>query len=177
MNGNTFYTFSAGSVNPADHPNNTYLTSRPTGMKVFIRPNAYEAGRGHIVVYNWDLAPTVGVNLSGLLSVGDSYEVRNGQNYLAAPVASGVYNGGTVTLPLGDLTPAQPTPYGMIAPSEYTGKEFNVFVVLKTGGSTTPTPIPSATPTATPTPESTVFPPPPPFANKTFLPSLMQDLP
>ncbi|MBI3666959.1 MAG: right-handed parallel beta-helix repeat-containing protein, partial [Acidobacteria bacterium] len=34
-------------------------TKRPSGVKVFIRPNQYEPGRAHIIVFNWDLSDTV----------------------------------------------------------------------------------------------------------------------
>ncbi len=53
---NTFYGSTSG-FSPSVFPGNTYYGStRPTGVKVFVRPNAYEAGRANIVVYNWDLA-------------------------------------------------------------------------------------------------------------------------
>ncbi len=43
MTGNTFYGSISGFTQ-GQYPSNTYLSSRPTGVKVFIRPNAYEAG-------------------------------------------------------------------------------------------------------------------------------------
>jgi hypothetical protein len=165
VTGNTFYTMSPGNgtnFDPTQFPNNLYLTTRPTGTQVFIRPNQYEQGRAHIVVYNWGLASTVNVDLSGLLIPGDEYEVRNGQNYFAPPVVSGIFNGGQVTLPMTGLEPAQPIGLGWIEPSEYTGPEFNVFVLVKTGGvpntpTSTHTPIP--TNTHTPIPTNTQVPP------------------
>ena len=63
LTGNTFYglTYSqttyGGPVTALDaqaFPNNTYTTTRPTGTRVFVRPNQYEAGRANIAVYNWD---------------------------------------------------------------------------------------------------------------------------
>ena len=159
MTGNTFYSMSPGNgtnFDPTQFPNNLYLTTRPTGTQIFIRPNQYEQGRAHIVVYNWDLASTVNVDLSGLLNPGDVYEVRNGQNYFAPPVVSGTYNGGQVTLPMTGLEPAQPIGSGWIEPSEYTGPGFNVFVLAKTGTVPIPsTATPTATPTATSTPSAT----------------------
>ncbi len=135
MTGNTFYSMSPGNgtnFDPTQFPNNLYLTTRPTGTQVFIRPNQYEQGRAHIVVYNWGLANMVNVDLSGLLNPGDAYEVRNGQNYFAPPVVSGTYNGGQVTLPMTGLEAAQPIGSGRIEPSEQTGPEFNVFVLVVT---------------------------------------------
>ena len=43
----------------ADFANNTYYSARPTGTKVFVRPNKYEPGRANITIYNWDKAATV----------------------------------------------------------------------------------------------------------------------
>ncbi len=135
MRGNTFYENVIGTVRAEDHPNNTYLHALPTETRVFVRPNRYEAGRAHVVVYNWADADTAQVDLSQVLSAGDHYEIRNGQNYFSAPVATGVYAGGPVEVTLAGLTPAQPigSPGGF-EPSEYTGKQFNVFVVRRVGG-------------------------------------------
>ncbi len=103
---------------------------RPTGAKVVVRPNRYERGRANIVVYNWDRAGSVSVDLSGVLQVGDRYEVRNVQSFFGAPVVSGTYSGGPITLPMTAVAP--PTPVGGFAygPVPATGPEFNVFVVL-----------------------------------------------
>ena len=44
-------------------PGNTYTTTRPTGARVFVRPNQYEAGRANIAVYNWDRQSAIDVDL------------------------------------------------------------------------------------------------------------------
>lgn len=137
LTGNTFYGLNTdgSNVNPAAYPDNSYLTAPPSGTRVFIRPNAYEPGRAHIIVYNWDDADTVTVDLKGVLEVGASYEIRNAQNYFAAPIESGTYDGTPVTLTLAGLSPAQPLGAGQIEPSEYTGTAFNVFVLLNSAAS------------------------------------------
>ncbi len=84
ITGNTFYGSIQGFT-PGQFPDNTFYSSRPTGAKVFIRPNQYEAGRAHITVFNWDALPSVSVDLSSILSVGQAFEIRNGQNILGAP--------------------------------------------------------------------------------------------
>src|SRR5882762_6050069 len=71
----------------------------PTGPQVSVRLNVYEAGRANIIVYNWGQLPTVSVDLSSVLRVGDTYQVRNAQDFYGAPAASGVYAGGLLTLP------------------------------------------------------------------------------
>jgi hypothetical protein len=126
MTDNTFY--GATNFSQSAFPNNTYFSSRPTGVQVFVRPNVYEAGRGHIAVFNWDLKSTVNADVSSILTVGAPYEVRNAQDFFAPPVLSGVYTGGTLTLPMTGLTVAAPIG-GATAPPA-TGPEFNTFVVL-----------------------------------------------
>jgi hypothetical protein len=113
----------------ADYPNNTYYskTAPPKADKVVVLPNAYEAGRATIVVYNWDGSATQAVELTGIVSPGAAYEIRNAQNFYGPLVISGTYSGGTVTLPMTGL--AQATPVGYAAPPP-TGPRFNVFVVL-----------------------------------------------
>jgi hypothetical protein len=110
---------------------NTVLTSRPTsGTKVVVRPNPYESGRANIVVYNWSDAGSVSADLSSVLQPGDRYEVRNVQNFTGAPVVSGTYAGGTVSLPMTGTRP--PTPLGRTTvAAPITGPEFDAFVVLK----------------------------------------------
>ena len=130
MTGNTFYGSIQGFTQ-SQFPNNTYFSSRPTGAKVFVRPNAYEPGRGSITIYNWDLAGTVPVDLGALLSTGSYYEVRNAQNPLGAPVFTGTYDGNPVAFPMTGMTPA--TPVGIAAPAP-TGPEFNVFILTSTLG-------------------------------------------
>ncbi|MHC4715608.1 MAG: right-handed parallel beta-helix repeat-containing protein, partial [Planctomycetota bacterium] len=46
----------------------THTPSWPTGVKVFVRKNKYEDGRGHIVIYNWAKRPSVDVDVSGVLT-------------------------------------------------------------------------------------------------------------
>jgi hypothetical protein len=103
----------------------------PTGTQVIVRPNAYEAGRAHIIIYNWAQAANVSVDLSGVLRAGQAYTIVNAQNFYGAPVASGVYAGGTVNLPMAPVQSAAPL-YASL-PSVSTGQTFQVFVVRVQG--------------------------------------------
>jgi hypothetical protein len=67
------------------------------------------------------------VDLTGVVSPGAAYEIRNAQNFYGPPAISGTYAGGSVTLPMTGLIPA--TPVGDVAPAP-TGPRFNVFIVL-----------------------------------------------
>ena len=119
----------------------TYSNSRPTGTKVFVRPNKYEAGRAHITVINWDLSNTASIDLSGTgLVVGQSFEIRDAQNYFATPLVTGVYDGNpvTVTLPgtgspvtpiIGANDPQNFGAFSLVLPV-HTSAEFNAFVLL-----------------------------------------------
>jgi hypothetical protein len=137
-----------GWKNLSDSPNweknsTDSLTDLPED-KIIIRPNKYEQGRANIVVWNWTKKASTSVNLSssGLLN-GDTYKILDAQNYLGAPVASGVYSSASpsVTLPL-NLTAVSPITGNIRYSNTHTPREFNVFVLLKTAsGGGTPTPI------------------------------------
>ncbi|MGZ8377117.1 MAG: hypothetical protein ACXWZS_02690 [Gemmatirosa sp.] len=103
--------------------------TRPTGAKVFVRANKYEAGRANIAVFNWDRAGSVSVDLSSVLRSGDRYEIRNAVAFTGAPVASGTYGGGAISLPT-SVSPTQPIG-GSAKPVPQT-PEFSAYVVIKT---------------------------------------------
>jgi len=107
------------------------LTSgRPTGVWSFVRPNAYESGRANIVIYNWDLKPSVPVDVSAVLKPGDSYVVKDAENFYGSAVLSGTYSGGSINVPMTGLTVAPTVGTFPVAP-KHTAPEFGVFVVLK----------------------------------------------
>jgi hypothetical protein len=123
---------SQGSWTGAAISGNTVLAagsaSRPAA--VFVRPNLYEPGRATIIVYNWSGQGSVTADLSAVLPVGASYDVRNVQNLFGAPVVSGTYGGGSIVLPMSGVTP--PVPVGLSSSSApKTGPYFDVFIVTK----------------------------------------------
>jgi hypothetical protein len=67
--------------------------SPPAEPKVFLRPNRYEPGRANLIIYNWSRQAAVPVDLSGVVQVGDVYEIRNVQNFFGAAVATDTYGG------------------------------------------------------------------------------------
>jgi hypothetical protein len=105
-------------------------SSRPSsGTVVAVRPNRYEAGRGHVIVYNWGQAGSVSVNLSQVLKSGQAYDVHNVCDLYGGTIASGTYSGGNVSLSM--ATMRAPSPIGRSArraPPECGGK-FAVFLV------------------------------------------------
>ena len=130
LTGNTLYGSISG-FSQSQFPNNTYYSSQPTGVKVFIRPNAYEAGRANITVYNWDQNSTVSVDVSALLSPGSYFEIRNVQDYFGEAVVSGSYDGNPISVPMTGLSVAAPV--GVATPNS-TGPTFNAFILTSTLG-------------------------------------------
>jgi hypothetical protein len=112
----------------------TFAAGLPMSNKVVVRQNAYDAKRANIIVYNWDLSNTVNADVSGILQVGDAYEVRNAQDYYATPVLTGTYNGSALVLPQNGLTVE--LPWGQTVGPAPTGPRFNCYVLL--GTSATP---------------------------------------
>ncbi len=136
MTGNDFVRDISGVINPSSYPSNTYHHAvRPSGTLQFVRPNAYEPGRANIVVLNWGLLPTVSVDVSGVLSPGNLFEVRNAQDFFGPPVLNGVYAGGMLVLPMSGLSVAPPIGGKTLAE---TGPEFNAFVLRVVPGGTPP---------------------------------------
>jgi hypothetical protein len=96
--------------------------------RVFVRPNRYEAGRAHVIVYNWGRLAEVPVDVSRVLRPGDRFEVRNVQALFGAPVASGVYQGTPIPVPMDGVEP--PAPIGRpTRPPPRTGPAFDVFLL------------------------------------------------
>jgi Right handed beta helix region len=129
MTGNTFYGSVSGFQSP-EFPNNSYLSGRPAGVKIFVRPNKYDAGRANITIYNWDKVPAVDVDVHEAMTPGAHYELRQAQNFFGAPVLSGVYDGSPLHVPMAGSSPAAPVGWP-VAP--VTGPDFQVFVLMPTG--------------------------------------------
>jgi hypothetical protein len=105
-----------------------YGGPRPSGVSITVRPNRYERGRANIVVYNWDQAPAVRVDVGGILDSGTAFEVRDAQNFFGSPVLRGVYRNTPLEIPLANLNAAQPN--GTVPrPAVHTAPEFAVFVL------------------------------------------------
>jgi hypothetical protein len=101
-----------------------------TSPTVFVRPNAYERGRANIVIYNWSGQGSVSVNLGNVLRAGDHYTIHNVQDLQGSPVASGTFDGGSVSIPMTGVTP--PKPVGVSAsPAPRTGPYFDTFIVTR----------------------------------------------
>lgn len=127
------------SIYGKDLDSNGY-TGKPFANQVFVRPNAYESGRGHVIIYNWANLSSVPVDLSPLgLSHGQGFKVHNIQSFKTDPMAadwmgnvaaSGTFDSGnpSVNVDMTDTTVS--IPIGSTLPLPSTLPEFGVFVVL-----------------------------------------------
>jgi hypothetical protein len=107
----------------------TYTAGAPTGLWTIVRPNKYETGRGNITIYNWDLKASVDVDVSAAVQPGKQYEVRDAQNFFGPPVASGTYNGGTISIPMTGLAKMRPVgSVGNLPP--HSAPQFGAFVIF-----------------------------------------------
>jgi hypothetical protein len=127
MTGNTFYGRISGFTQ-SQFPDNTYYSERPKGSKLVIRPNQYEPGRAHIVIYNWSLQDEIAIDGAELgLAIGDGYEIRNVQNYFK-DIISGSYDGSPLRICMKKAGVAEPVGYD--APPS-TLPELGVFVFTR----------------------------------------------
>jgi hypothetical protein len=132
VSGNLFYGTVPGGLS-TDQPDNTFTVSAPENNVSIVRQNEYEPDKGTITIYNWEDLDNVSIDASEILVEGDTYKIIDAQNYFGDPIATGTYNGTSLSVPMtstdvaelvGDDVPVQP---------EHTGKEFGSFILVKTG--------------------------------------------
>jgi hypothetical protein len=108
------------------------LGTAPTATKVFVRPNKYERGRANVTVFNWSNAGSVAVDMTGILSVGDAYEVRNVRDWFGTPAVTGTYGGGTINIPI--VAVPAPVPLGgFVSSPPPSTTQFQTYVVKRVG--------------------------------------------
>jgi len=118
-----------------DSPTNKLSKSRPTsGNKVFVDANEIDPRRGRIVIYNYDDADSVNVDLSSILKTGEAYRVHSVMGLFEGALVSGVYDGSEVSIPMGTINPPQPNgnPNG-IDSDDGPKKKFGTFIVTHGG--------------------------------------------
>jgi hypothetical protein len=117
--------------------NSIYIDTAPSGLKVFVRPNRYASSRGNIIIYNWDQAATVNVDVSAVLAPGDTYELRNVQDYFG-DIQTGTYSGAPIAINMVGRTMARPIGYDQVTTwyhnplQTITFPKFGGFVLIKT---------------------------------------------
>jgi hypothetical protein len=137
LRGNTLFGM-ARNFTPAQYPENTYLTGRPSKVDVFVQPNRYEPGRANIVVFNWIRADFATVDISGLgLNPGQAFEIHDAQNFYGPPILKGTYTSNLVSIPM-TSTAVAPVKGAVPTPPVHTDKEFGAFVLRAVGSGTSP---------------------------------------
>jgi hypothetical protein len=107
----------------------TYAEGPPHGVRVFVRPNHYEPGRAHVIVYNWNESPSVDVDLSRVVDRGQRFRIFSVRNIHGQPVVDEIYRGDLVRLPMEPTAPEFPV--GMPdCKLPVTEPRFGVFLVL-----------------------------------------------
>ena len=112
-------------------PSGQFAENPKRVSRVFVRPNHYESGRGHIVVFNGSLADTVAVDLSSILSVGTDFRIVSAQDFFGPTVLSGRYTGETVQLSMEPVPAVKPVGMNDFE-LPVTEPGFGVYVVLAT---------------------------------------------
>ncbi len=84
---------------------------KPVKTESFVLPNAYEAGRAHVIVYNWSGEKETAVPIGKVLTDGDAFVLHDPTKMYEEPVLNGTVKDGVVRVP----TPG----------------EFNVYVLRK----------------------------------------------
>lgn len=132
MNGNSVYGNVVGT-DPNQHPGNQFSTTAPVKNESLLIPNDYDGSRAHLIAYDWEGSGSVNVDLGAVVEVGANYTVYSVYDPWGEPVVSGVYDGGSVAVPLGTKPPPQPVGLdGAIVPMDDPGAAFGVFVVQYT---------------------------------------------
>jgi hypothetical protein len=111
----------------------TATATDPALTKVFVRPTTrFDTGRGHVVIYNWELSANVFVDLSTILSNGHQYAVYDNRDPWNA-IFTGTYDGSQVSFPMSTQV-TDPTPLGGgLSTAPATVPFFNAFIVRRTG--------------------------------------------
>ena len=78
----------------------TFTPGKPVDAWVFLRPNKYEPGRAHLIVYNWPGNATASIDLGSLwdIQVGQRYRILHLDDIWGQPVVHGMFDGSPIDL-------------------------------------------------------------------------------
>jgi hypothetical protein len=130
INWNRRYSFEDWKSNFNLDKNSEFNSTAPARNAVFVRPNQFEEGRGHVTIYNWEKQATVNLDLSQVLREGSRYRIYDVQNIFGEPVVQGIYSQGeTVPVPMQLIAIQPPNGTVPVIPT-HTSEEFGIFLVL-----------------------------------------------
>ena len=107
---------------------NSTVADQPSGTETFVTPNRYEPGRGHAVVYNWDDANSVQLDISTVVPAGASYEIYDVLDLDGPPIAQGINQTGTALVPMTARQSPRPIGYESVTPVTVQ-REFGTFLI------------------------------------------------
>jgi hypothetical protein len=99
-------------------------------FQIFLNANKYDNSLANLVIYNAEKTSDVSVELKSFFKDGESFEIRDAQNYFDKPVLSGVYNGKPIQLKMNADKITLPIGKTEQIPM-HTGSDFAVFVIRK----------------------------------------------
>jgi Right handed beta helix region len=77
-----------------------FTKNAPDDVRVFVRPNKYEAGRANVAILNWTRLKSVAVDLSSTLRVGQKFRIVNVQSLDSPPIVEGLFDGKPILIPI-----------------------------------------------------------------------------
>ncbi len=96
INGSTNI-YPIGSTNAQVTPGQS-IPSTPT---IFLKPNAFDHMRGHLVIFNWNSSANVTVDLSSVVSPGAPFKLLNPKDFYGTPYYQGTTDGsGQASIPM-----------------------------------------------------------------------------
>lgn len=128
VNETNIYNFTQWKVATGFDANSTQVSesTRPTPV-IHIFHDPYTANLGQISIINWASNDVAAVDFSSVLLTGQAYTLRNAQDYYGVTVLSGTYAGGTVNVPMTNLSYTLPLGVTNIPP--ISSPVFNAFVL------------------------------------------------
>jgi hypothetical protein len=129
IDGEGFFTLSQWQARTNNDTTSALSQTMPDKNAIFVHSNIYDSDRATVTVYNWENLANVPVDLSNLkLKRGQTYELRNAQNYVNE-WRTFVYAGASIAVPMNDWSVA--TPIGTNTPlAASTFPHFGVFVIV-----------------------------------------------
>lgn len=129
MTGNAFVGVVDVAWSHNAYPDNVYATPLPvSGCVAFVRKHPTTNGRGMIVVYNWDQADSVVVDVSAVLGTGATYKLRNVQDYFEDVATGNVAGDGTISIDMRAASHSVAAPVGW-TPAPIVFPVFGCFIV------------------------------------------------
>ncbi|PHR56727.1 MAG: hypothetical protein COA44_07705 [Arcobacter sp.] len=113
---------------------NNFQSSPPvSGKKIVVSANAHDPRRAKVVIFNYDEDASVSVDLSSVLKSGEAYRIHSAFALFNNPLVNGLYDGNSVSIPMGSITPPQPIGTNNIADEDDPHRKFGTFIITHGG--------------------------------------------